>query len=195
LPQNIQKESEIKLLFERLRHPHLLSKCLHGKTQNLNEAFNNVVWTKCPKTVYVNRKTLEIGVASAVLEFNEGKDGILQVFKNVGLKIGQIQHQSTVRLGVKRKRHLDRKSSSPVKRRRLTESITLIKTKRQKVQPTKQENSMPESDLNETSTSPSITKRIFSTTLRGLIFASFASFFVNSRKLEIRYGSQTCLKT
>ena len=118
LPQNIQKESEIKLLFEHLRHPDLLSKCLHGKTQNVNEAFNNVVWTKCPKTVYVNRKTLEIGAASAVLDFNEGKDGIFQVFKNVGLKIGQIQHQGTARLGVKRKRHLDRKSRSPVKRRR-----------------------------------------------------------------------------
>ena len=36
----------------------LLRKCLHGTTQNYNEALRQ----KCPKEVYVERFTLEMGV-------------------------------------------------------------------------------------------------------------------------------------
>ena len=32
---------------------------------------NNIIWAKCPKSVFVERRVLEIGVSSAVLEFNE----------------------------------------------------------------------------------------------------------------------------
>ena len=66
----------------------LLEKCLHGETQNANESFNNVIWTKCPKNVYVGRKMLEIGVASAVLHFNDGGKGLLEVYKNLKLSTG-----------------------------------------------------------------------------------------------------------
>lgn len=64
------KAAEIKKLFDRLRDDTLLSKCLHGKTQNVNESLNGIIWTRCPKRVYVTKKTLEICVSSAVLEFN-----------------------------------------------------------------------------------------------------------------------------
>jgi len=79
LPESIKDEPEIKNLFERLRDDTLLS--LHGKTQNVNESLNGIIWSRCPKRVYVNRKTLEIGVHSAILEFNEGKSGIERVME------------------------------------------------------------------------------------------------------------------
>ena len=63
----------IRPIFEELSGDELLSKCLHGKTQNANEALNNIIWTKCPKSVFVERIVLEIGVNSAVSEFNEGR--------------------------------------------------------------------------------------------------------------------------
>ena len=59
-------------VFKSLSEDELLRKCLHDETQNSNEAINNVIWTKCPKSVYVGRSVLEMETNSAVLEFNEG---------------------------------------------------------------------------------------------------------------------------
>ena len=38
----------MKPSFERLADDFLLSKCLHGGTQNANEAFHHLIWSKCP---------------------------------------------------------------------------------------------------------------------------------------------------
>ena len=46
LPSNIKDEKEVVELFDRLRDDSLLSKCLHGKTQNVNESLNGIIWTK-----------------------------------------------------------------------------------------------------------------------------------------------------
>ena len=62
----------LKPIFTDLSSDELLKKCLHGKAQNANEALNNIIWTKCPKNVYVEKDVLESSVNSAVLEFNEG---------------------------------------------------------------------------------------------------------------------------
>ena len=51
LPSNIKDEKEVVELFDRLRDDSLLSKCLHGKTQNVDESLNGIIWTKCPKRV------------------------------------------------------------------------------------------------------------------------------------------------
>ena len=53
LPPNIKDEPEIAQFFDRLRDESLLSKRLHGKTQNVNESLNGMIWSKCPKRVYV----------------------------------------------------------------------------------------------------------------------------------------------
>ena len=66
----------------------LLKKCLHGQIQNPNESFNNIIWTKCPKAVYISRAVLEMGVNSAVLEFNEGSHGINGVYSHFGFPSG-----------------------------------------------------------------------------------------------------------
>ena len=57
----------------------LRSKCLHGLTQNPNESFNQCIWKKAPKETFVSRISLEVSVASAVLDFNDGGNGILNV--------------------------------------------------------------------------------------------------------------------
>jgi hypothetical protein len=118
LPPNIKDEPEIKKLFDRLRDNSLLSKCLHGKTQNVNEALNGIIWTKCLKTVYVSRKTLEIGIYSAVIIFNEGIEGIKEVMRKAGMEIGNVQRKTNEKISFKRKRRLMLKSLPPVKRRR-----------------------------------------------------------------------------
>ena len=51
------------------------------KTQNTNEAFNAVIWTRCPKNVFVSRRTFETCISSAVLHYNDGKHGLLEVLR------------------------------------------------------------------------------------------------------------------
>ncbi|KAG8332497.1 hypothetical protein J6590_108235 [Homalodisca vitripennis] len=38
----------IKPTYKDLANPDLLRKCSHGKTQNVNESFNSVLWTRIP---------------------------------------------------------------------------------------------------------------------------------------------------
>ena len=64
----------------------LLKKCLHEKTQKNNESLNGVIWKKCPKDVFIGRATLEIGVASAVLNFNDGSSGVLNVLNSLKIE-------------------------------------------------------------------------------------------------------------
>ena len=80
-----------------LSNETLLSKCLYGKIQNTNESINNTVWTKCPKNIYVQRNILEMGVSSAVINFNGGNCGILNAFKNVGIDAGYFTKQFCLR--------------------------------------------------------------------------------------------------
>lgn len=56
----------IKPTFEALAKTDLLRKCLHGKTQNVNESGNNVIWSRVPKKNFVRLNTLEFGVCDAI---------------------------------------------------------------------------------------------------------------------------------
>ena len=72
----------LRPVFEDLSKEELLKRCLHGKTENFNESFNNIVWLKCPKTVFVNQQSIEVGVNSAILQFNDGAHGISNVLNS-----------------------------------------------------------------------------------------------------------------
>ena len=48
----------------------------------------SVIWVKWPQNVFVEKQTLEIGVYSAVIEFNEGCQVIHKVLKYIGLDTG-----------------------------------------------------------------------------------------------------------
>ena len=60
-----------------------LKKCLHGQTQNNSESLNGVIRKRCPKDVFIGRSTLEMGVASTLISFNDGQSGILKVMENL----------------------------------------------------------------------------------------------------------------
>ena len=78
----------IKQTFMDLSDNDLLEKCLHGKTQNNNGCLNGMLWKKCPKATYVGGDVLEMGVSSAIICFNEGTSGILNVMIKSGIKPG-----------------------------------------------------------------------------------------------------------
>jgi hypothetical protein len=79
----------IKPIFRDLAKPDLLSKCLHGKTQNVNEALNQLIWKRCPKDLFVGSKTVEMGVADAVATYNDGAITIARVLNNLGITPGE----------------------------------------------------------------------------------------------------------
>lgn len=86
LPEFVMKE--IKPTFADLCAPNLLKKCLHGKTQNCNEAFNNIIWSRLPKTDFVNAETLKVGVMDAVVCYNDGSLGKIKVLEQLCGKAG-----------------------------------------------------------------------------------------------------------
>ena len=75
----------IKQVLIELLPDNLSSKYLHGRAQNSNESLHNVIWEKFPKNVFVERQTLEIGVYSEVIEFNERCQGSPKVIEYMGL--------------------------------------------------------------------------------------------------------------
>jgi hypothetical protein len=64
LPQAVM--DFIRPVFTDLAKEDLLRRCLHGKTQNNNEALNKLIWERCSKEVYVERETIEEAVLSAI---------------------------------------------------------------------------------------------------------------------------------
>ena len=107
----------LKPTFKDLSADSLLEKCLHGRTQNANESLNSLIWKRCPKSVFVSKSTIEIGVNSAVVEFNEGPSGVMSVFEEFGLN-GHITSVKVKSQSVDSEKRSARKSSEGVKKRR-----------------------------------------------------------------------------
>ncbi|GFW80259.1 uncharacterized protein TNCV_65911 [Trichonephila clavipes] len=86
LPKSII--NKIKLTYLQLCDQNLLRKCLHGKTQNANEAFNGCLWNVVPKEIFVELQTFSLGSYIAVINFNKGFTGLLSVLEALDIKIG-----------------------------------------------------------------------------------------------------------
>lgn len=78
----------LKPIYRPHSQPELLAKCLHGRTQNPNESFNDMVWKHAPKNVFVGLKTLKIATLDAVLTFNDGNTARTKVLETCGLNPG-----------------------------------------------------------------------------------------------------------
>ncbi len=90
MPAIIQKL--IEPICRDLSSDDLLKKCLHGQTQNSNEAFNGVLWTKCLEEVYVGQDTLEMATHSALINYNEGFAKIGLVLESLKLPVSKYFH-------------------------------------------------------------------------------------------------------
>ena len=91
-------------------------KCLHGQTQNANEALNLIIWTRCPKNIFVNRSTLEIGINSAIIHFNNGSIGVTEVFNHFGLS-GNVTIKKSQERNEDRITRMNKKSTNQVKKK------------------------------------------------------------------------------
>ena len=66
-----------------------LSKCLHGKTQNQNESYNGTLWERIPKSTYVGIDQLRLGVYDSIVNFNDGRQGTIDIFTKLGMNPGR----------------------------------------------------------------------------------------------------------
>ena len=107
LPLSVIKH--VKQIYNDLSDEKLLEKCLHGKTQNQNEAFNNMVWNRIPKSTYVGTDQFNMGVYDAVANFNIGSKAILEVLEKLGCRGGKYTVQGCRRSNIKRLSNADRK--------------------------------------------------------------------------------------
>ena len=108
----------LKPVFKDLSSDHLLSQCLHGKTQNANEALNNIIWHKCPKGEFVERDLLECAVNSVILQFNEGPNAVFDILKHFGFTPGVVTTESSNKRTHRRIQNIARKMSQKGKKRR-----------------------------------------------------------------------------
>ena len=128
-PENYQEIKGMPIVIHQLIKPiftdlinESLLKCLHGETRNANESINNITWTKCPNNIYVQRNVLEMGVASADINFNDGNCDILNVFTNAGMQAGYFTKMFCLKKDESRIQRMDKKTNKQAKqqRKRLT---------------------------------------------------------------------------
>ena len=105
-------------VFREISEPGLLAKCIDSFAQNNNEVLNQIIWQKYPKNIFVGRTVLEMGVSSAVLNFNSGCRCILDVFKVLKLEPGQFTETFCYVADAKRIVKTNVKSSHHVKLQR-----------------------------------------------------------------------------
>ena len=71
----------IKPVFTALSKRELLEKCVLGATQN--QSFNNIVWSRYPKTGFCSVVSVDIVVNLAAITFNHGLEGLSPQFEQV----------------------------------------------------------------------------------------------------------------
>jgi hypothetical protein len=108
----------LKPTFMALRDESLLSRCLAGMTQNPNEAFNQLVWKRCPKDVFVCKDVLDIATFSAILNYNDGTNGLLVIFEKLKISAGRFSHDGANNLDTSRVKNMDKKETVEVKKAR-----------------------------------------------------------------------------
>ena len=79
---------ELKSIYNELSSDALLSKCLHGLTQNQNESFNGTIWERLPKYKYYSMTQLEFGVYVAVAYFNTGAKSCKLLYEKLNILPG-----------------------------------------------------------------------------------------------------------
>ncbi|GFS69521.1 uncharacterized protein TNCV_3893911 [Trichonephila clavipes] len=108
----------IKPTYLELCTKEQLTKCLHGKTQNSNECLNGVIWQRVPKEVFVCLKTLKSGALDAVIQFNDGYKGCVEIFKKLNITPVYYTLKSYKHLAINKINDAERHSTPNVKQRR-----------------------------------------------------------------------------
>ena len=104
--------------FQALSDESLLSRCLHGGTQNQNEAINAMIWQRATKETHSSLPTVELATFLALAHFNDGSKAITHVLKELRIVPGTHCRDACAKLDHRRLSHSERKGSAEAKKRR-----------------------------------------------------------------------------
>ena len=115
-----------------LSSDELLSKCLHGKTQNQNESFNATIWERLPKTKYNSFIHLELELVTydAVACFNISRKATILIYEKLKMRPGLYTVDGCAKLNRKRLSRSAYRNKTVVKKRR---TVLRGKTKKEKI--------------------------------------------------------------
>ncbi|XP_012943225.1 uncharacterized protein LOC106013056 [Aplysia californica] len=82
---------------ERLTRPDVLKRCVSMQTQNANECFNSLIWSRCTKTRFASLRSVETATALSVLAFNCGPSGLFAVLEALNIPVGGSHHKHQAR--------------------------------------------------------------------------------------------------
>ncbi|GFX88280.1 uncharacterized protein TNCV_1066961 [Trichonephila clavipes] len=86
-PKNEKFLTKILPIYQRLASNELLERCIRCGTQNANESLHSMIWAKCPKEIFVNKRRVK--VTEAVCEYNKGTvRTIVETQKALGVATG-----------------------------------------------------------------------------------------------------------
>ena len=74
-PNDVIKE--VTPVYARLSEKALLEQCLHGKTQNQNQALNKMIQERAPKEIFIGLQETETAAFYAIANYNTGTTAIL----------------------------------------------------------------------------------------------------------------------
>ena len=98
----IEVIKHVKPIFNDLSKDELFEKCLHGKTQNQNEAFNGLIWERLPKSTNVALPSMKLGTYDAIAHFNIGKKSSCLIYEKLAIIPGRYTTKHCANLNRKR---------------------------------------------------------------------------------------------
>ena len=123
----------VRLINMALMNPKELAKCLHGKTQNQNESCNSMIWERVPKITYVGKDILDFAVYDAAANFNDGRLGTIDLFKQLNTHPGYYTTISCYMVNKRRVNSAKYKSTESTKKgRKLIRAQKKTKNHKQK---------------------------------------------------------------
>ena len=109
---------EMVPIYKRMSEPNLLKRLARGKTQNTNECLHSVIWSRCPKTVFIGARKLNGAVASAVASYNEGARHLTEVMSSLDVEGNEVTRMYLERKDARRLAQAQRESSFALKQKR-----------------------------------------------------------------------------
>ena len=97
----------------------LLQRCVAGMTQNQNESFNAALWKRCPKERYFGTLAVNRALAFAVIFWNSGHLGLIQILEELDLPVNTFTKQAIYAKDKKRISQAQYKTNCATKRRKL----------------------------------------------------------------------------
>ena len=125
----------VKYVWASLCDCALLDKCLMGATQNRNESFNSIVWSRCSQTEFCSPPAVQLAIHLAFLTFNRGMSVLLPLIEEVGgSKPGLYCTMTYSRLDCAWLYHAKRHQSEVEKKRRKSKRVARLESEELAIQ-------------------------------------------------------------